>query len=231
MFKNYQEESTEYTEALLTGDTTSKVMVGSMELLDVHPLELLFHRKPHNIRSLHLTNKTDEHVAFRVAKVLDDEHSNSWDYLPLYGTVHPGSTCRLIVITDQDNEIDTEMDIVVQSSILGDKNMVLLTRHVECHEFFDQAKELGHVVHEVPLKFVYTPTERETIFEPVIAPTMMITSWMNRDGGLYCLDAHLTEPWIITGHLNGDACMWNCETQELVHTLFKISEETGINSF
>ncbi|XP_066333681.1 uncharacterized protein [Miscanthus floridulus] len=220
--KNYQEEPTEYTEALLTGEITSKVMVGSIELLDVHPLELLFHRKPHNVRSLHLTNKTDEHVVFRVAKVVDDQHSDSWDYLPLYGTVHPRSTCRLIVITDQDNEIDTEMDIVVQSSILGDKNMVLLARPTECHEFFDQAKELGHAVHEVPLKFVYTPT----VSEPVIAPAMTITSWMNRDGRLHCLDAHPTEPWIITGHLNGDACMWNCDTQELVQTFFKISEET-----
>ena len=142
-------------------------MVGSIELLDVHPLELLFHRKPHNVRSLHLTNKTDEHVVFRVAKVVDDQHSDSWDYLPLYGTVHPRSTCRLIVITDQDNEIDTEMDIVVQSSILGDKNMVLLARPTECHEFFDQAKELGHAVHEVPLKFVYTPTVSEVSWSDV----------------------------------------------------------------
>lgn len=217
MIENNQEEEepTQYPLGL-RGDTT-------FEVLDVHPLELVFHPIPHNVRPLYLTNKTDEHVVFRVAKLVDHLDSDSWDYLPLYGTVHPRSTCRLIVITDQVNEIDTEMDIVVQSSILGDKNLVLLARPSECHEFFDQAKAQGQAVHEVPLKFVYTPT----VPEPAIAPIVTTAHWYNRGScRLHCLDAHPTEPWIITGHLNGDAWMWNCGTQGLVQTPFKISEET-----
>lgn len=134
------------------------------------PLDLVFHPIPHNVRPLYLTNKTDEHVVFRVAKLVDHLDSDSWDYLPLYGTVHPRSTCRLIVITDQVNEIDTEMDIVVQSSILGDKNLVLLARPSECHEFFDQAKAQGQAVHEVPLKFVYTPTVPEVSWSDMHEP-------------------------------------------------------------
>lgn len=236
---NYQEGSTDYNEAQSTvyprpGNITSKVMVaGSSELLDVYPLELHFHgeveSEDHNMRSLHLTNNTDEHVAFRVTnKSGESRWYPCFIKLPLYGTVPPGSTCRLIVAIAQDwenEEMDFDLDLVLESSISGDKHIAILEERGNCDEFFSESKELGHTVHEVAMKFVYTPTTQgEATFEPEISPRIKIISMKKFPGDLSCLHAHPTEPWIITGHWDGDVGIWNSETQELVHT-FKVSEK------
>uniref|UniRef100_A0ACD5W474 Uncharacterized protein n=1 Tax=Avena sativa TaxID=4498 RepID=A0ACD5W474_AVESA len=228
--KNYQEESTDYRDALLTtstgvGDTTSRVIVGSSDLLDVYPLELLFHREAHNMRSLRLTNKTDKHVAFRIINMSGKSHwYECFVNVPLYGAVPPGSTSHLIVTMKQEMNYRNEMDLVLQSSMPGDKNAVLLASETECSEFFKEANELGHAVHELALKFIYTPIPKETMFEPVIPLRMKIISLKKCPSCIRCLDAHPTQPWIITGHDYGYVRIWNSSSQELAHT-FNVSRD------
>jgi hypothetical protein len=164
---NYQEESSSYNDPLLSkyfmmraGDTTCKVS----KLLDVHhPLDLQFHCEPNKASipcSLHLTNNTDQNVAFRLIDK-NRESKPCFTYLPLYGIVPPRSTYTLIVkiIEEEGLRKETYFDQVIQSSTSGHKYMVLFKDQSECDGFFSEAEETGNSVHEQALKAVYTPPQ------------------------------------------------------------------------
>uniref|UniRef100_A0A453TAD8 MSP domain-containing protein n=1 Tax=Aegilops tauschii subsp. strangulata TaxID=200361 RepID=A0A453TAD8_AEGTS len=163
---NYQEQPTDKSEQQLSACTTHHA--GDMskqekawsksKLLDVHPLELRFPYCPNEPIpcSLHLTNNTDENVAFRL---VDKSGKSPWCFtkLPLCGIVPHGSTYTLTVTMKEEMKLkeETDFDLVIQSSLLGDKYIEVFNDQSESDTFFKEAKLFGNMVHEVTLKAVY----------------------------------------------------------------------------
>ncbi|XP_044432577.1 uncharacterized protein [Triticum aestivum] len=209
---SYQEESTDHSKQQLSvdtrqhaGDTTSKEIAGSInKLLDVFPQKLRFpyHSNGPNPCSIHLTNNTDENVAFRL---VDRSRKSPWWFaeLPLYGIVPHRSTYTLIVTMKEEMKLKTEIDfdLVVQSTLVADKYEVFEDKSESDH-FFVETKEFGKMVHEVTLKAVYLQYKEIT--------SENTTLNLNHDP-LCSLDSHPTELWILTGHDSGYACVWNNE--------------------
>ncbi|XBI04999.1 hypothetical protein VPH35_133205 [Triticum aestivum] len=222
---NYQEQPTDKSEQQLSACTThhagdkSKEKAGSnSKLLDVHPLELRFPYCPNEPIpcSLHLTNNTDENVAFRL---VDKSGKSPWCFskLPLYGIVPHGSTYTLTVTTKEEMKLkeETDFDLVIQSSLLGDKYIEVFNDQSESESFFKEAKQFGNMVHEVTLKAVYVQYGEIT--------SENISVKYNPDS-LWSLDTHPTEPWILTGHNSGYARIWNNEMKFLINS-FKVSDQ------
>lgn len=226
---NYQEQSTDYNKQQLNADTrqhagdrTSKEVAGSiskLHILDVHPLELCFPYHPNEpiSCSLDLTNNTDENVAFRL---VDKSGKSPWCFtkLPLYGIVPPRSTYTLIVTTKEEMKLKEkkDFDLVIQSSLLRDKYIMVFQNQSESDQFFEEAKEFGNMVHEVILKAVYLQ------YEEITSEHQNISVKYNRDD-LRSMDAHPTEPWILTGHRSGYARVWNHEMKSPTNS-FQISK-------
>ncbi|XBI42203.1 hypothetical protein VPH35_126563 [Triticum aestivum] len=226
---NYQEQPTDKSEQQLSACTThhagdmSKEKAGSIsKLLDVHPLELRFPYCPNEPIpcSLHLTNNTDENVAFRL---VDKSGKSPWCFakLPLCGIVPHGSTYTLTVTMKEEMKLkeETDFDLVIQSSLLGDKYIEVFNDQSESDTFFKEAKQFGNMVHEVTLKAVYVQYGEIT--------SENISVKYNPDS-LWSLDAHPTEPWILTGHNSGYARIWNNEMKFLINS-FKVSDQDAVS--
>jgi hypothetical protein len=139
----------------------------SHELLDDCPLEHCFYPEvsESTLCWLRLTNKTDEHVVFRLMKSSGD--SLLWCSVhEMYGGVPRRSSCTLIVTTEEKKLAQTTGSyLVIQSSISSDKNVMLLKDQYTCTKFFEEAKELGHAVHEVAITAFYTRRQRDMASE------------------------------------------------------------------
>lgn len=142
-------------------------------------------------------------MAFRL---VDKSGKSPWCFakLPLYGIVPHGSTYTLTVTTKEEMKLkeETDFDLVIQSSLLGDKYNAVFNDQSESDTFFKEAKQFGNMVHEVTLKAVYVQYGEIT--------SENISVRYNPDS-LWSLDAHPTEPWIVTGHNSGYARVWNNE--------------------
>jgi len=213
------------------------------ELLDVQPLELRFpfQLSKSNLCSLDLTNNTDEHVAFRLQEKSRESSSlhsrvigNRWKWsffanLPMCGIMPPRSTCTLVVITEEHKELpeETNFDLILHSSISGDKYIAQFQYIYECDEFFEELRETGNAVHEVALRAVSCP-QGVIKHEPVVlhGPRMygrtMSTRWK-------FLDAHPTETSILTGDSDGYVGIRNFVTQEK-KDYFHVRERSSIHS-
>ncbi|XP_044425392.1 uncharacterized protein [Triticum aestivum] len=227
---NYQEQPTDKSEQQLSactthhaGDMSKQEKAGSIsKLLDVHPLELRFPYCPNEPIpcSLHLTNNTDENVAFRL---VDKSGKSPWCFakLPLCGIVPHGSTYTLTVTMKEEMKLkeETDFDLVIQSSLLGDKYIEVFNDQSESDTFFKEAKQFGNMVHEVTLKAVYVQYGEIT--------SENISVKYNPDS-LWSLDAHPTEPWILTGHNSGYARIWNNEMKFLINS-FKVSDQDAVS--
>ncbi|XBI04273.1 hypothetical protein VPH35_132597 [Triticum aestivum] len=229
---SYQEQSTDYNKKQLSadtrqqaGETTSKIAgsINKLPVLDVHPLELRFPYHPNEpiSCSLYLTNNTNENVAFRL---VDRGGKSPWCFtkLPLYGIVPRRSTYTLIVTTKEEMKLKEkkDFDLVIQSSLLEHKYIVLFQNQCESDQFFEEAKELGNMVHEVILKPVYLQ------HEDITSEDQNISAMYNRDN-LKSIDAHPTEPWILTGHISGYARVWDYEMTYPTN-FFEVSDNAGI---
>lgn len=132
---------------------------GSSQPLDIQPTELRFNFEPNKLIpcSLHLTNNTDEHVPFKVmAKSRLMETRKHFLSLPLYGIVPPRSTYTLVVTTDKGESLPEERDIdFVLQNTMGDECLKAFRNQYDCDQYFETAKELGNMVHNVTLKVVY----------------------------------------------------------------------------
>ncbi|XBI05493.1 hypothetical protein VPH35_133654 [Triticum aestivum] len=217
-----QEQSMDYQEQPLSVrkhpiETTPKEITGSInKLLNIHPQKLCFPYHPNEPIScaLHLTNVTDENVAFRL---FDKSGKSPWCFtkLPLYGIVSPKSVHTLIVTTKEEMKLKDErdFDLVIQSSLLGDKYNVVFKDQSECDQLFEEA--IVDMVHEVTLEAYYVHWNR--IYEH-----RNILVKYNPDK-LISLDAHPREPWIVSGHISGHAHVWNHEIKLPINS-FKVSE-------
>ncbi|XP_037465543.1 uncharacterized protein LOC119337485 isoform X3 [Triticum dicoccoides] len=236
---NYKEQSTYYSEQQpspdtrhYARDTTSRqeILWPINKLLDVQPLDLHF---PYDSNepipcSLHLTNNTDENVAFRL---VDKSGKSAWCFvkMPLYGVVPRKSTYILIVTTKEEMKLkeETDFDLVIQSILLGNKYITVFDNQTESDEVFEEAKGFGNMLHEVALKAVYLQFG-EITSECFIQSQNILVKY-NPDT-LCSLDAHPVEPWILTGHGSGYARLWNHHIKYPLSS-FKISEYAGCAKF
>lgn len=130
----------------------------SRELLGIDPIELRF---PFELKkqiscSLHLTNKTDEYVAFKVKTTSPKKYC----VRPNNGIVAPRSTSDVVVTMQAQREAPPNMEckdkFLVQSAIVSQD----LTPKDITGDMF--TKESGNVVNEVKLKVVYAPPSQPT---------------------------------------------------------------------
>ncbi|XP_037465182.1 uncharacterized protein LOC119337164 isoform X2 [Triticum dicoccoides] len=193
--------------------------ISKLPMLHVQPLELCFPYHPNESIScsLGLTNNTNENMAFRL---VDKSGKSPWCFtkMPLYGIVPGRSTYTLIVTTKEEMKLEeqTDFDLVIQSSLSGDEFRMVFGNQSESNRFFEEAKESGKMVHEVILKAVYLQYEEMTFEDQNISVNYNLDD-------LWSIDAHPTEPWILTGHRSGYAIVWDHEMKFPVNS-FKVSE-------
>lgn len=128
--------------------------MSSDELLEIDPPELKF---PFELKkqiscSLHLINKTDEHVAFKVKTTSPKKYC----VRPNNGIVPPRSTCDVIVTMQAQREAPPDMQckdkFLVQSVIVDQP--AADAKEITPEMF---SKESGNTVHEVKLRVTYVP--------------------------------------------------------------------------
>ncbi|KAM3259891.1 hypothetical protein ACQJBY_051276 [Aegilops geniculata] len=217
---NNQEESSHHSVPQIRADTTTQ-LIDNSGLLEVHPSDLRFPLQPHKSTtfSLDLTNHTYERVAFRLVQKNKKSHSfgeeedSLLSNVPIYGFIASRSTYTLVVTTKEwpDQGDDTSLDLLLQSSISGDKFIVPFENETECVDLFEELKEMGNVVHELTLKVVFYAQEEVT--REIISATKKVDA-LGFGNRLVCLDAHPTETWILTCKFFGDVHMWDLVSQE-----------------
>ncbi|KAM7525579.1 hypothetical protein LguiA_015481 [Lonicera macranthoides] len=121
------------------------------ELLSIEPLELKFpfELKKQISSSLLLSNKTDNHVAFKVKTT----NPKKYCVRPNTGVVLPRSTCDIIVTMQAQKEAPPDMqckDKFLLQSVVASNGT---TAKDITHEIFN--KEAGHIVEECKLRVVY----------------------------------------------------------------------------
>jgi len=128
------------------------------ELLGIDPSELrfAFELKKQISCSLHLTNKTDEYIAFKVKTTSPKKYC----VRPNNGIVAPQSTFDVLVTMQAQREAPPDMQckdkFLVQSAIVSQD---ITPKDISGDMF---AKELGNVVDEVRLMVVYAPPSQPT---------------------------------------------------------------------
>uniref|UniRef100_A0A453GF44 non-specific serine/threonine protein kinase n=1 Tax=Aegilops tauschii subsp. strangulata TaxID=200361 RepID=A0A453GF44_AEGTS len=149
--------------------------------LDVYLVELRFP----------VRTNTDEHTVFR----LIEKSTKPWRCfasLPLYGIVPSRFTTYTLVVTTQQQERlpeETEYDLILQSSLSGDKKIPTSRDQSKYKKLFDEAKESGSEVREM-LKTVFASQEQtmsatisrrikvwSSLFTCIHAPTLKFFSF------------------------------------------------------
>jgi hypothetical protein len=114
--------------------------------------------------SLHMTNKTDEHMAFCLTEYngqcglpLECPPTSGRDPISLvpYGIVPPRSTYILFLplkgpMTPE--HLTRDFELILYSTISGDWYTFLFANLLECNRFFGLAQDTGSTVHKVPVK-------------------------------------------------------------------------------
>ena len=90
-------------------------------------------------------------------RAVSESAAGQGEKLPLCGIVPHGSTYTLTVTMKEEMKLkeETDFDLVIQSSLLGDKYIEVFNDQSESDTFFKEAKQFGNMVHEVTLKAVY----------------------------------------------------------------------------
>ncbi|XP_068635802.1 vesicle-associated protein 1-3-like [Aristolochia californica] len=123
------------------------------DLLGIHPTELKFpfELKKQSSCSLHLTNKTDQYVAFKVKTT----NPKKYCVRPNTGIVLPGTTCDVTVTMQAQKEAPSDMQckdkFLLQSVTV---NIGATTKDITPDMF---NKDGGKVVEEFKLRVIYIP--------------------------------------------------------------------------
>ncbi|CAF2174933.1 vesicle-associated protein 1-1 [Brassica rapa] len=125
--------------------------MSNSELLNVEPLDLQF---PFELRkqiscSLYLTNKTDNHVAFKVKTT----NPKKYCVRPNTGVVLPRSTCEVLVTMQAQKEAPSDMQCKDKFLLQGVIASPGVTAKEVTPEMF--SKEAGHLVEETKLRVTY----------------------------------------------------------------------------
>ncbi|CAL4980312.1 unnamed protein product [Urochloa decumbens] len=184
--------------------------------LRVHPLQLRFPLESDKVMiscPLHLTNITDDHVAFRVVTKSPKKNFKG----SLCGIVPPRSRYTLAVTMCSQLKLPSGSKefFTLESSIdvyhdqqKGTIRYAPIDDNTRLVRSFASADEKGHDVHKVKLTAAYNNCHDD------IQPRYMITP-LEPDT---TVDVHPTEPWILTGHSNGFVHIRNYHTLEILNT-------------
>jgi hypothetical protein len=122
----------------------------------VHPLELrLPSREEDSIvpQMMHLTNKTDERVAFRLLG--DDKGVFGGER---FAIIPSRCTYTLVLLPNRQSfRGKKNLDLLLKSIISGDKCIVPLQEQSQCNELFEELIETENTVHEVAVRAVSHP--------------------------------------------------------------------------
>ncbi|KAL5669487.1 hypothetical protein ACJX0J_021708, partial [Zea mays] len=225
------------------GTSSEVITPGSSELLlDVHPLTLHFPFHAHKLIpcTLHLTNKTDEHVAFNLSI---EDGMESWQQIfvrmPLSGIVPPKSTYTLVVTMRELTYLPTQnFNLTLQSNICEDRYIYSFMSLSESDQFFEDLKEIRNVAPpQVKLKAVFSlqgqttfengSSTGENLVQPLINIWTLFNPAKDFSSMLISLDADPTESWVITGHRHGDVALWKHGMQKMM-SLINISGEASL---
>ncbi|XP_037464560.1 uncharacterized protein LOC119336611 isoform X2 [Triticum dicoccoides] len=192
------------------------------DMLGIEPLQLHF---PFELTkqmscALQLTNETGSCIAFNI------ENTSPLAYCiqPQKGIIPPRSMCSVeITMQLQGNRpgyMHRASELIVSSTKVND---CLAVEDITTNMFINEAV---NVVDDVNLDVVFYVSEpqeasKETSVQ-TIQPLLQIT--YGAVGWLFCMDAHQTEPLIVTGHSLGDVQIWNYETQQKVVASIKVSK-------
>ncbi|KAF7105422.1 hypothetical protein CFC21_106237 [Triticum aestivum] len=236
---HYHEQLTDYNKWQLSadtrqhvGDTTSKL--NSLNLFGgdiagcINPRELRFPYNPNDpiSCSLYLTNNTNENVAFRL---VDKSRKSPWCFtkLPLYGIVPPRSTYTLIVTTKEEMRLkeNKDFDLVIQSSLLGGKYIMVFQNQSESDHFFEEAKEFGNMVHEVILEAVYQQYKEIKSEVWRLDSNTPEYSLPGHYDMVNCLDfiRRGDQHYLVSGHQDCTAKIWDLQKRECICTLQAMS--------
>ncbi|CAN6343855.1 unnamed protein product [Urochloa humidicola] len=197
-------------------------------LLDIHPRELHFPFKPNEVVRcpVSLTNMTNHYVGVWITASSPEEGM----YNPLECTlIYPHSTWVVAMEMKKQQQppqrdteefevlmiaMGSEDDIRSLKSSFGSSNNQLSMS--SC--FFKRIEELGGEMHVATLKAVICdPGGRKAGRRKTISPGDEL-------GGVFCMDVHPINTWIITGHEGGFVSVWNYKTQEREMALKVVKE-------
>ncbi|XP_066339839.1 uncharacterized protein [Miscanthus floridulus] len=197
------------------GQTDEEMNSVSSKLLGVYPgkLQLPFKANQLTSCSLKLTNTTDDHVAVRLLTKCPKRYIAK---MPLCCIVPPKCIYTLIVtVSDQkkrsqlisDEFLTLESTICLEQDIVGLQNANLNSEAIEFSNFFKQAKDMAaDKVYELKLSVVSNPLKETTSVKVV----------SNRKfSHVLSLDAHPTEPWILTTNQAGKVAIWDYQVQAI----------------
>uniref|UniRef100_A0A453T9W8 Protein kinase domain-containing protein n=1 Tax=Aegilops tauschii subsp. strangulata TaxID=200361 RepID=A0A453T9W8_AEGTS len=193
------------------------------DMLGIEPLELHFPFQLNKQMSctIQLTNETGSYIAFNV------EHMNPLSYCaqPQKDIIPPRSKCNVEITMQPQAKAprDHTSEFTVWSTKVNDG---LAIEDMATIKFI---KEAINVVDDVNLDVAFDISEPQEASEKTsvtVQPLTQITDDVAR--AIWCMDAHQTEPLIITGHRFGDVQIWNSDTQKVVDWV-KASEEAVSN--
>ncbi|XP_045087075.2 cysteine-rich receptor-like protein kinase 44 isoform X1 [Aegilops tauschii subsp. strangulata] len=178
------------------------------DMLGIEPLELHFPFQLNKQMSctIQLTNETGSYIAFNV------EHMNPLSYCaqPQKDIIPPRSKCNVEITMQPQAKAprDHTSEFTVWSTKVNDG---LAIEDMATIKFI---KEAINVVDDVNLDVAFDISEPQEASEKTsvtVQPLTQITDDVAR--AIWCMDAHQTEPLIITGHRFGDVQIWNSDTQ------------------
>ncbi|KAJ1275251.1 hypothetical protein BS78_05G121900 [Paspalum vaginatum] len=181
-----------------------KLMSICLKRLKIQPLQLRFPSEPNRSMiscSLHLTNDTDDRVAFR----LQMKSLKEFFLGPLCGVVPPRS-CYTLAVTMR-NKIELLPEFFELESTIAVSNELSdfssYTAEGEHEHFFMKVIQEGREVHQMKLSAAYVQAELKSMIIPRCYP------------GLIPVDVHPTEPWFLI-NISRFVHIWSYETQEMV---------------
>ncbi|KAF7026823.1 hypothetical protein CFC21_038915 [Triticum aestivum] len=167
----------------------STSMVKDTELINVHPLQLLFSFRSNKSIScpFHVTNNTDDqHVSVRCVPKHEGATPRYYDLNLLGGTLPPRSTHTFVVTMKQVHQLPADMDVL---------DVVVVPKTYP---------DNGRLFHEVTLKAACATACEKTTSEVLLHYDCY--------GLLKSMDVHPTEPWILTAY-QARLVIWNYKTQ------------------
>ncbi|VAI81545.1 unnamed protein product [Triticum turgidum subsp. durum] len=176
------------------------------DMLGIEPLELHF---PFQLNkqmpcTIQLTNETGSYIAFNI------EHMNPLSYCaqPQKDIMPPRSKCNIEITMQSQAKAprDHTSEFTVWSTKVNDG---LAIEDMDIIKFI---KEAVNVVDEVNLDVVFEARSKKQV---TIQPLLLFGQITDDAvGGFLCMDAHQTEPLIITGHVFGYVQIWNSDTNK-----------------
>ncbi|XP_037459028.1 uncharacterized protein LOC119330021 isoform X2 [Triticum dicoccoides] len=195
------------------------------DMLGIEPLQLHFPFELNKQMSckLQLTNETGSYIAFNIKNT----SPLAYCIQPQKGIMPPRSICSVEITMQLQGKtpgyMHRDSELIVWSTKVND---CLAVEDIATNMFTNEAVNVVDVVNLDVVFDVSEPQEASEETRVTIQPFKQIID--DAAGVIYCMDAHQTEPLIITGHKNGYVQIWNYDRQKVVGSI-KVSAEYVTN--